>query len=110
MLIDSGVETENIQKAQESIIEQIDLLKKGDFTEDELENAKRYMIGSFKSVCDNVYDLVSWCSTQTSRGNSYSPKQVCSIIKDITREQIIECAESFRLDSVYIMQAKGESK
>ncbi|MGN0593715.1 MAG: M16 family metallopeptidase, partial [Hominimerdicola sp.] len=36
MIIDSGVETENIEKAREAILQQLDFLCNGDFTDEEL--------------------------------------------------------------------------
>ncbi len=108
LLIDSGVETENIEKAKAAIEEQLKALQQGDITDEELENTKLYLCGSYRSNYDTAWDTAGWYAAQNTRGTGYSPDEVCSIIKGITREQIIECAKSFEPDSVYILKANGE--
>ncbi len=110
MLIDSGVETANIQKAKDAILEQVKALCEGDFTDEELDNTKKYLCGGFKSNYDSVYDMLGWFTAQNTRGTSYTPEQVNEMIMKITREQIIDCAKSFVLDTVYVIKAEGEEE
>lgn len=107
MIVDSGVETENIEKTKEAILQQLEEMKQGNFTDEELENTKLYMTGSYKSVYDSVYDVTGWFETQNARSTEYTPEQLGKIIGSITREQIIDCAKSFSPDTVYVMKAKG---
>lgn len=108
MLIDSGIEKENILKAQNAILQQLELMQNGDFTDEELEDTKRYMTDSYKTVYDSVYELSGWFELQALRGTSYTPETLSEIINNITREQIVECAKSFKLDTVYVMCPKEE--
>lgn len=107
-IIDSGVETENIDKAKIAIDEQIKAICNGDFTDDELYNTKIYLANSYKLNCDGIFDLSAWYEAQNSRGTAFSPDEVCEIIMKISREQIIECANSFKLDTVYVLEAEQE--
>lgn len=108
LIIDSGVEEQNIQKAKEAIEEQLDAIRAGDFTDGELYNTKLYMCGLFKSNYDSAVDTMSWFETQNTRGTSYTPEQQSELVMNVTREQVIECAKSFKPDTVYILKNSGE--
>lgn len=108
LIIDSGVEEQNISKAREAIEEQLSAIRAGNFTDEELYNTKIYMCGLFKSNYDTVADTMSWFETQNSRGTSYTPKQQSELVMNVTREQVIECAKTFRPDTVYILKNDGE--
>lgn len=108
LVIDSGVETENIEKAKAAIEEQLGALRNGDFTDEDFHNTKLYICGGFKSNYDSEWDTASWYEAQNTRGTKYSPDEVTEIINAITREQIVDCAKSFKLDTVYILRSNGE--
>lgn len=108
LVIDSGVETQNIQKAREAIERQLEAVCRGEFTDEELENTKLYICGAFRSNYDSEWDTAGWFEAQNTRGTSYTPDEVAEIIRGITREQVIECAKSFKADTVYILRPEED--
>ncbi len=108
LIIDSGVEEQNIQKARTAIEEQLAAIRAGDFTDEELYNTKLYMCGLFKANYDSAVDTMSWFETQNTRGTSYTPEQQSELVMNVTREQVMECAGSFKPDTVYILKNSGE--
>ncbi len=52
IFINCGIEIENYEKALKIIKEQIQNMKKGDFTEEEIENAKKGIVASIKAIDD----------------------------------------------------------
>ena len=108
MMIESGVDNANIEKAKAAIREQIEDIKNGKFSE-ELENTKLYICGNFKSNYDSEWDIAAWYRVQDTRGTAYSPEEVAEIINSVTAEQVIECAKSFEPDSVFILKAEEGS-
>ena len=102
LYIDSGVEYEKTQKAREEILNQIEALATGDFTDDEMNNAVLSIIGDYKSIGDTTTALSSFNITQKLRGDNFSPEQAIEAIKSVTREEIIESAKSFKMTQ-YIM-------
>ena len=109
MMIESGVDNANIEKAKAAIREQIEDIKNGKFSEEELENTKLYICGNFKSNYDSEWDIAAWYRVQDTRGTAYSPEEVAEIINSVTAEQVIECAKSFEPDSVFILKAEEGS-
>ncbi len=109
MLIDSGVEDSNLSKAKDEILKQLDEMANGNFSDDELNNAKTAVCGSMRSYNDSASGLATWWLTQLCVWNrDFSPEDAIEKYKGITREDIIEAAKSYKLDTVYIMS--GDEK
>lgn len=106
MIIDSGVDTKNIHLAQEAINEQLEDMAKGNFSDELMENTRLSILGDLKSTSDTISGLCGWYLNQRIRGTDYSLGEVEKIEKSITREKIIECAKTFKLDTVYILESK----
>lgn len=109
MLIDSGVEDSNLNKAKDEILKQLGEMAKGNFSDEELKNAKTAVCGSLRSYNDTASGLATWWLTQLCVWNrDFSPEDAIEKYKGITREEIIQAASSYKLDTVYIMS--GDNK
>ncbi len=105
--VDSGVEHANTGKAEAEILNQLNAMCSGDFTDEEMDNALKAAINSWKGVSDNFGGITDWYFGQAYRGTSDSPEDRIEKIKKVTREEIIEAAKSLKLDTVYILTGKG---
>ncbi|NLZ45684.1 MAG: insulinase family protein, partial [Clostridiales bacterium] len=63
-----------------------------------------------RSSYDTTWDLISWYFTQFTRGCIYSPEELIEIENAITREEIIQCAKTFKLDTVYILESSDKEE
>ena len=106
MLIDSGVESENIEKTEQSILKQLDMLKKGEISDSELDEARLAIKNSLLSSLDSLAALQGYYMGGILRENQFSPAEAASAVDRITKERIIELAEQIELDTVYAL--KGE--
>lgn len=104
MIVDSGVERSNVEKAKDEIIRQLSYIADGGFTDELFENTKKALYNGFSSNYDNARALNGWYFTQRVRGESNSPEQVNDIIREISKERVIKAAKSFKLDTVYVME------
>ena len=110
MIVDSGTEQENCDRAREEISAQLKALAEGDFTDEELDNAKLALCSGFKSNNDTTSDMAAWYLTQYTRGEMCSPEEICERLMTITREQIIEAAAAMKLDTVYVVSPTDETE
>ncbi len=104
LLIESGVQQQNLDIAYDAIMEQIDAMKAGDFTEDEMEQARLAMIGSYRAVLDSPGAMESWYLGQLLSGRMFTPLQEIENISKVTREQVIEAANRLQPDTVYRLE------
>ncbi|WP_040197739.1 EF-P 5-aminopentanol modification-associated protein YfmF [Candidatus Soleaferrea massiliensis] len=109
MLVDSGVEIENEQKAREAILEQFEVMKRGDFTEEELQNTFLSLINALRTVEDSLGGLENWYLTQIMLGTSCSPAEQIERVSKVTRQDVIDAANHMLLDTVYFLTAKEEA-
>lgn len=111
VMIDSGIDSGNLNAAYEEILNQIEEIKNGNFTDEELYNTKLAMRGSIKTVYDSPAELAAWYFTRHARGKTnQSPDEAQKEMFDVTREQIIEAAKSIKLDTVYTLKNNGGDK
>lgn len=103
MLVNSGVEFENIEKAKSEILHQLDLLQKGEFTDQLLDETKRMIESSFQTVNDSTSAVESWYLGQLFESEILSPEQQAQRLLSVTRDQVIEAAKAVSLDMAYIL-------
>jgi len=108
MLVDSGVEGKNKQKAQEEILKQLEILKKGEFEQEELDNTILALVNALKSSIDSLSGLENWYLTQILGGTNQSPIENAEQIERITKEQIMQAAQKITLDTVYFLTGKED--
>lgn len=108
MFVSSGVESKNIEKAESEILNQFAAMQKGDFDNEVIENSKRSTIGNLNAVNDDLGSFAKWYLNRLDDENPLSPEEWAKIIKNVTKEQIIEAAKSFKLDTVFVLCPKKE--
>lgn len=106
--VDSGVEQENIEKARLEILNQLESMKKGEFTDEEMNNSLLSLVNAAKSMNDSAASLASWYLKQDIMGTNYSPEEEIEHLKAVTREDIIKAVSSLTLDTVYVLTKKGD--
>ena len=108
MYVNSGVEFENVDKAKEEILRQLDEIKAGHFTEEELAETKLMVVDSFKTVNDSPSSMEVWYLSQLFSGTCNTPEEEAACLEKITAEELSEAAKRVTLDTVYVL--RGEEK
>lgn len=107
IMVQSGCEEENMDKAQAEILNQLEEIKKGNF-DYEFASSKIGLTDAVNSVNDTPEAMESWYSLQGAHGNYKSPRQVAEENNAVTKEQIIDCANRVSLDTVYRLVSDKE--
>ena len=103
MLVESGVETQNVQKAKDAILNEIEEIKKGNITDFEMDSAKLLINNSFNSSNDTVTGIEKWYQGQILSGDMMTPEQACEKFNSITKEEVVKAANKLMLDTVYVL-------
>lgn len=106
LTVDSGVEGENIKKAEEGILKEIEDMKNGVITDFEIEAAKKAVVNSFNSSNDTVGGIEAWYANQIFDGEYKTIEQLSAEINAVTKEQIVAAAKKLTLDTVYVLKNK----
>lgn len=106
--IESGVESENIEKAEKAIFTEIEEMKKGNITDFEMESAKLSVCDAYKTLDDSVDGIESWYSVQVFEDRFKNLDEKLEGIMKVTKEQVIEAANLLKTDTIYVL--KGNQK
>ena len=106
LLIDSGVEFDNMDKTLNAVLEQIDALKSGNFDEGIVEASKLYIKGSLKAVYDSQAVTDHWYADRWFDRQMLSPQQLAELVSSVTKEDVVAAAQSITLDTVYRLLGK----
>ncbi|MBQ7294653.1 MAG: insulinase family protein [Clostridia bacterium] len=108
--VQSGVETENTQKALEAIRHELDEVRQGNFTDETLEAAKLSLKEGYLSVSDSVLSIDGWFTSQCLSGDFTAPEQYIAMTDTVSREEIIVAANMVTEDTVYILESEKEAE
>ena len=104
--VDSGVETANCDKAEKEILNQLDIVKKGDFSDFEFESSIKSICDSLNSYNDSQNTLDNWYALKINNNEVYSPADIAEKVNKITREDVIKAANGIKLHTVYKLLPK----
>jgi len=109
LIVDSGVELANAQKTREAILAQLELMQKGEFPDELLEDAKTAMIGALHSIGDTPSSCISECYERFFTKDNSDVEQRATKYLALTKEDIVNVANALKLDTVYLMKQEGET-
>lgn len=110
VIIDSGIEQQNYEKARAGILEQLDELKNGNFSDDDIKFAKLSLQNSYKQLSDSLESLAAYYLRQFLYGSARSPEMSAAGIMGVSRENIINAARGIQLDTVYLLAGEQEGR
>ena len=103
MIVSSGIEAKNKEIAKNAIIAQLDAIKNGDITEEELDNAKKSIKNGFLSVYDSAESLEAWAFYRGLCGISTTPDKEIAKIEATSAQDVQNIAKRITLDTVYFL-------
>ena len=106
MLVSSGVEFSKVDQAREEILAQLEACRRGDFTDDELEWARRSVVSAQKTVLDAQSRLEDYWLGHAVAGLTESPEEFAARLERVDRRQVQAAAQKLALDTVYFLKGK----
>jgi predicted Zn-dependent peptidase len=104
--IESGVEMENIEKAKNAILNELQEMVNGNITDFEIEATKLSMCNDFVSICDYDSGIETWYLSQLMDGELISVEDACNRVNNVTKKQIIQMASKLQLDTIYVLESE----
>lgn len=86
MIVNSGIENGNFEVARDEILHQLDLCRKGEITDAELESARKTLVNGWRTMLDDPLTLERYWMGQAAAGTLVSPEERIEQVADITRE------------------------
>lgn len=92
MTIGAGVDFKKFDKAKELVDEELQKMREGIFSDEEMETARIKMISTLHSMEDSMYNTSNYLIALRVFGIPYTVNDVIDGIRKVTREQVIEAA------------------
>lgn len=105
--VESGVELENIEKTESAVLAELEKLQSGEITNFEFESSKKSCVDSLKSFSDGQGLLDTWYSLKIFESEPLDPESLAELLKQVTKEEIIEAAKGIKLHTVFRLLPKS---
>ncbi len=104
IFVNCGIEIANYEKALALIKQQIEDMKKGEFTEEEIENAKKGIIATIKTIEDEQDTGITYYFGQELSQNNISIEEYMEKIEKVTKDDVIHIAENIAIHTIYFLK------
>ena len=108
MFVSSGIEFDKMEAARDEILAQLDSVRRGEITDDELRSAKKTVASDMRAEQDSIGELEGFYLSQAIDGLDYSPDELAALAEDVTKEDVQAIAKSIECDLIYFLKGSGE--
>ena len=108
MLVSSGVDFDKVEEAKSEILAQLEAVKSGDISDEELEAARRSVASDLCACLDSQGELEGFYLANSIDGLEFSPDELAALVCDVSREDVIKIASSVVLDAEYFLRGGSE--
>ncbi|MFW0861738.1 MAG: EF-P 5-aminopentanol modification-associated protein YfmF [Dethiobacter sp.] len=107
MLISSGIEVDNYERALEIIHRQLSDMTRGDFTKEDLENTRSGLRNQFLVEEDSQSLVVNRVLDDMLVGREENTTELLKRLDAVSREDVARVSANVCLDTVYFLTKKG---
>ena len=109
IFIKCGIEIKNYEKTLEIIRKQLEDMKNGIFTDEDIENAKKSIISGIRSINDEQDTEITYLFGQELTNEKISTEEYIKNIEQVSKENIIKIANSLQINTIYFLKNKEEA-
>ena len=106
IFIKCGIEIKNYPKAMEIIKKQLEDMKNGVFTDEDMKNAKKGIISVIKSIDDEQDTQITYLFGHELTNITTTEEEYMEKIEKVTKEDIIKIAKSININTIYFLKNK----
>lgn len=107
---ESGVDSANLGKVEAECLNQLESMRNGEFTEDEITKVKLFLCNVLRAGLDTVGGVIMKCFSGIMIPEyAITVDEMSEKINAVTREDIIRAAKSLTLDTVFVMKSEKEA-
>ncbi len=106
LIVGAGIDLDKAQVVETGVQRELDLIRQGAFTEEELKLAQMTVIRSLNSLRDSQNGLADYYYSQYLSTERYTIGETIDAIQAVKREAIIEAASATGLELVYFLCGK----
>lgn len=107
--ISSGIDLSNEQITTQAIKEQLEEVKRGSFSDEDISDCKKALRNGYNELYDSPEGLCGWYLGRVIFGDTEGIESVCDKIMSVTKEQIMSVASRMQLDTVFMLRGTAKT-
>jgi predicted Zn-dependent peptidase len=104
IFINCGIEIQNYDKALDIIRKQLEDMKNGEFSDEEIEEAKQGIISSIKAIDDEQDTEITYFFGQELSEMKTSIEDYIKRIQDVNKQKIVDVANKVTINTIYFLK------
>lgn len=104
MLVASGIEVDKKDETVREILKQLEAVRRGDITDEEMDAAKKSLVNGYRELTDSAQALSNWYLNRVLSGIFTTPEETAAQVMSVTKAQVAEAAQRLTLDTVYFLK------
>lgn len=104
IFINCGIDIENYEKALNLIRKQMEEMKNGNFSEDDIINVKKGIIDTIKTLKDEQDTQISYYFSQELCDENVTIDEYITKVEKVTKEDIINIANKISINTIYFLK------
>ncbi len=104
IFINCGIEIGNYEKALELIKQQIEDMKNGNFTEEDIQNAKKGIIATIKTIDDEQDTGITYYFGQELSQSNVTIEEYENRIQKVSKDNIMNIAKNVAINTIYFLK------
>ena len=104
IVVRAGIEIENYNKALEIINTQLEDMKKGKFTDEDIQSAKNLLLSTINNIEEEQDTEISYYFGQELAKRDVTIEEYKNKVEQVTKEQIQEVANSIKTNTIYFLK------
>ena len=104
IFIRCGIEIANYEKALNTIKKQLEDIKKGNFTDEDIENSKKLITESIVGISSEQDAEITYCYSQELSNEFITLEEYIEGINKVSKDEIIDLANNTLMDTIYFLR------
>lgn len=110
VMVQSGIEDANEEKAKNEIINQLRLTAEGEFTDEDFSSSIKSLTDSILGNSDTPEEITAWYASQILRNELKAPETYAKEIGNVDRAEVVRAAKTIMLDTIFMLKSSGEAE
>lgn len=110
VMVQSGIEDTNEEKAKNEIINQLRLTAEGEFTDEDFSSSIKSLTDSILGNSDTPEEITAWYASQILRNELKAPETYAKEIGKVDRAEVVRAAKTIMLDTIFMLKSSGEAE
>lgn len=104
MTVYAGIDTHRCRETKEAILEQLDVCRNGEVTQQELESARAAVLSGLRAIYDSPGAMERFFSTNAMSGMNRDPETYAAEIRQVQLEDVVAAANTITYHSSFFLK------